>query len=63
MSEADKHMIGIEALTPVPWEDFGETVASKDEMEFKAIEQRRFEESSVAPGPDSDAIAGVAAAV
>jgi hypothetical protein len=62
MSEADKHMLGIEGLTPVPWEDFGET-AAKGEMQSKAIEQRRFEEGSVPPGLDSDVIIGVAVVV
>jgi hypothetical protein len=63
MSEADKHMLGIEGLTRAPWDDLGETVASKSEMWFKAIKQRRFEESPVQPGPDSDVIVGFAVVV
>jgi hypothetical protein len=44
ISEADKHMTRIEGLDPVPWERFGDVAHGRGEMEFKAIEQRRFEE-------------------
>jgi hypothetical protein len=63
MSEADKHMLGIEGLELVPWSDFGEKVGQRREMEFKAIEQRRFEECSVSPGPSNDVMVGIAVVV
>jgi hypothetical protein len=63
MSEADKHMTAIEGLEPVPWEKFVNAAHCRGEMESKAIEQRGFEECSVAPGPDNDVIVGVALVV
>jgi hypothetical protein len=44
--EVDKHMLNIEGLQPVSWE------------QFQAIEQRRFEECSVTPDLENDVVVG-----
>jgi hypothetical protein len=56
MSEADEHMLNIECFQPVPWKHFGGLAAHRGE--FGIIEQRRFDECSVVPGPDNDGIVG-----
>jgi hypothetical protein len=52
--EADKRVLHIEGLQPVPWEYFGAMAKRKGGMEFCALKQRRFEDCSVTPGPDNE---------
>jgi hypothetical protein len=57
MSDVDKHMLET-GLTPIPGDQFGGTVWRKGEKYFKAVEQRRFEEGTFAPGPGNDVMMG-----
>jgi hypothetical protein len=63
MSEMDKHMLEIEGLTPIPREEFAGKAYRSGDRVFKIIEQRRFEQGSVAPNPDNDTFVGVALVV
>jgi hypothetical protein len=51
-------MFGIEGRYPVTWEMFQENLKTNGERVFTAIEQKRIEECSVAPGPSNDVIVG-----
>jgi hypothetical protein len=51
-------MFGIDGKYPVPWERFQENLTTNGGRTFMAIEQNRYEECSVAPGPSNDVIIG-----
>jgi hypothetical protein len=53
-TRADQHMLGIEGKRPVPWEQFTEIIRTEGGPKYTAIEQKRHEERSVAPGPGND---------
>jgi hypothetical protein len=59
MTDADKHLSG-SGPTPIPWSEFARTVSGNKEMHFKAIEQRRFPDGPIVPGPSNDLITGAA---
>jgi hypothetical protein len=54
MTEANKHMLECAPLRPVPWEHFQDYYSEHGERRFKAVEQKRYEECSVEPGPRND---------
>jgi hypothetical protein len=56
MTEADKHMSALTDKQAVPREQFRELIAGRGEMEVGAIEQKRYEECSLLPGPTNDVI-------
>jgi hypothetical protein len=58
MTDADKHMPDVEGKQAAMWEHFKELVRDNCYTEYGAIEQQRYEECSVAPGPGNDAIVG-----
>jgi hypothetical protein len=59
MSNADMHMLD-SGKQPVPADRSGDMAYHRDEHEFKLIENRCFEDSSVHPRPDNDVVVGVA---
>jgi hypothetical protein len=58
MTDAERHMLTIENMEPLPWEGFSDKVYRRGETQFQAIEQRYFEEGSVAPDPGFDIMGG-----
>jgi hypothetical protein len=54
MTDADRFMSRVEEHQPVPWEQFGELLAERGEMDVGAVQLRRFEDSTVPPGPSND---------
>jgi hypothetical protein len=51
-------MFDIPDKRPVPWDQFRDTIRDTGEYAFVALEQKRYGECSVAPGPGNDAIVG-----
>jgi hypothetical protein len=56
MTKPDKHMLGIEVHQAVSWVHFGDYAEEQGGSKFDAIEQKRHEECTVAPGPGNDVI-------
>jgi hypothetical protein len=50
-------------LIPVPWEQFGDTVWRNGETQFKEIEQRTFEDNSMAQNLSNEGMMGVSIVV
>jgi hypothetical protein len=59
MTEENKHMLEVEGHQAVAWEHFRDYIQASGEMKFRVVEQKRYEECAVAPGPDSDVIVAV----
>jgi hypothetical protein len=51
-------MFGIPDKHPVPWSEFEGAISRTGETAFFALEQKRYEECSVAPSPGNDAVVG-----
>jgi hypothetical protein len=58
VTPADQHIFGVPGKCPVPWERSKENLATNGECVFTVIKQKRYEECSVAPGPNNDVIVG-----
>jgi hypothetical protein len=58
VTPAEQHMFGIELKFPVTWEKFKENLTTNGEHTFTVIEQKRYDECSVAPGRGNDVIVG-----
>jgi hypothetical protein len=63
MSESDKNRMFIEGKRPVRRDKFCDAARLAGRKEFAILEQRRFEECRVIPGPENDAIVGSALVV
>jgi hypothetical protein len=63
MSEAVRHMMDVEGLKPVQWNQFFDLVRLSDHRGFSIVEQRRFEQCEVTPATDDDAVVGVSLVV
>jgi hypothetical protein len=55
---ADQHIFNIPNKEPVQWSEFEDAIRRTGETAFVALEQKRYEECSVAPGPGNDVIVG-----
>jgi hypothetical protein len=63
MSMADLHMIDVEGMCPVKWDQFCDVVRACDDRQFAILKQRRFEQCAAIPSAENDAIVGSALVV